>query len=155
MTIAAATYQPVQGVDYARFESFQARPAVAPEVSGAGAPQGASIDAVTVIDILLGQLDKLNEQLARAETQLRSASHEARSEAMASFERAAPQFAMPEASARETSPLALDYADMQDLMNAALEQYAQARADVQAAGLLEGPFAQPNVFAGMLFGINA
>jgi len=144
MTIQSVPYQTFSGMDYAISESLgriQASPSFYDSRSGyIPAPvsaEGVNVDTVRIIDLLLGQLEQLSYQLARTEAQTE------------------PLIAEANADTEMSANVANIEADYQARLDALVDLYAQVRADVEAAGLLDDPYIPAGPFAGMLFDIAA
>ncbi|MCL2192244.1 MAG: hypothetical protein FWB78_02470 [Treponema sp.] len=142
MTIQSIPYQSFSGMDYASIESlggippspssYESRPRYVPTQVNV---EGVNVDTVRVIDLLLGQLEQLSYQLARTEAQTEPPIAEANVEAEISV------------STNE---------DYQARFDAFVGMYAQVRADVESAGVVDEPYVpSPEPFAGMLFEIAA
>jgi len=139
MTIGSVSYQTFPIAEYAN-SGAHSQPRYSERIHSAPAlerPEGADIDTVRAIDILLGHLEQISYDLSRTE---------ARTEPIAA-EAPAPADAEFSVSAAETEP------DNDARFNALLEQYAQIRAEAETVAV-SNPYAPAGPFAGMLFGID-
>ncbi|MCL2190993.1 MAG: hypothetical protein FWB79_03270 [Treponema sp.] len=144
MTIQSVPYQTFSGMDHAISESLgsvQASPSSygsqPRHVPASVSVEGVDVDTMRVIDLLLGQLEQLSYQLARMEAQTEPAATEAN------------------VGAEISAGIASMEADYQARFDAFVEMYAQVRADVESAGLIDDPYVPASQFAGMLFEIAA
>jgi len=147
MTIQSVPYQTFPGMDYAIRESLGGIPPspssydpssrYVPSAPAATSVEGVSVDTVRIIDLLLGQLEQLSYQLARTEAQTE------------------PLIAEANVDAEAIASAANIEADYQARLDTLVELYAQVRADVEAAGLIDDPYIPAGPFAGMLFDVAA
>jgi len=137
-------------VEYRRGDAFvpsrQQRPAAEPAT-----PAGAEINTLRAIDILLGQLEQINRELATVQERAQAAAAENRAPVtQPAAEASAGIAASPPLPPTEP----VEAADSETRFNALLEQYARFRADVEHS-IAANPYSNPGRYAGMLFGIAA
>jgi len=143
MTIGALYNQPVAGVGYQTGNVYHNPAPRAAETSPA---EGVAVDTLRAIDILLGQLEQINQELAASQARTEAAVSEATAEMIAG----GGSSAVPEADAEGAQV----YGSAEERFDALLERYAEFRLAVEDA-LSSNPFASANTYAGMLFGIAA